>query len=483
MSGIINRHCIQFGLVVMLFSMATTGAVEKPKTPQATCVTDECHANRKSQAFVHGPVGLGECKSCHEATDAADHTYKLVREGRDLCEYCHLDPASQEHVHEPVGKGDCLQCHDPHGSASKFLMRKNTVAEQCAECHAVTEGKKHLHGPTAVGECSICHAAHSSDFKGLLTMPETQLCVACHVVTKDQIASFEFVHEPAKGNCVGCHDPHGAATPKMLKGDAPDMCYTCHEDIKKIAEDSKHQHGVVREEGGCLKCHTPHASTVRYLMKDNPATLCLNCHSEPQAVSPDEVLPSFTSEIENKKFLHGPVQEKTCSGCHVAHGSDNHRLLQKAYPELFYAPYNKENYALCFSCHSESIVQDAKSIELTDFRNGDLNLHYLHVNKSDRGRTCRGCHETHGSNLPKHLRESVPYGMWNMPLGFTKTENGGSCSSGCHMPKEYNRIAPVDYAAPQASSSKPKADQKTESAEEPVKEDVKEPVKEENVNE
>jgi predicted CXXCH cytochrome family protein len=447
MSGVLNRHGFQLGLVVVFFVAAATLAVEKPVTPQTTCVTEECHASYKTKAVVHGPVSLGECKSCHEASNPAEHTYKLTREGRDLCEYCHLDPAAEQNVHEPVSKGECLQCHDPHSSASKFLMRKDSVAQQCAECHKVTEGKKHLHGPTALGECSICHAAHSSENVSLLTMKPTELCVACHVVTQEEIAKFEFVHEPAKGDCIGCHDPHGAETTKMLKGDAPTLCYSCHETIQNVAEHSKHQHGVVTAAGGCLKCHTPHASTVRYLMKDNPETLCLECHDEPQAISEDEVLPSFTSEIKDKKYLHGPVQDKTCSGCHVAHGSDNHRLLQKAYPELFYAPYNPENYALCFSCHSDSIVKDAKTVDLTDFRNGDVNLHYLHVNKPERGRTCRACHETHGSNLPKHLREKVPYGMWEMPMGYVKTDDGGSCSPGCHMPKGYDRIAPVDYAA------------------------------------
>jgi predicted CXXCH cytochrome family protein len=464
MLGILNRYSFQLGLVALLIVSGTAMAVEKPTTVQTTCVTAECHASYKAQAFVHGPVGLGDCKSCHDSNDPAEHTYNMTRPGRDLCEYCHLDQAEKSIVHEPVAKGDCLLCHDPHSSDTKFLMRKDSVAQQCAECHKVTEGKKHLHGPTAMGECSICHEAHSSERKGLLTMKSTELCVACHVVTQEEIAKFEFVHEPAQGDCSGCHDPHGAETTKMLKGNTPDLCYTCHEEVQATAENSKHKHGVVLEAGGCLKCHTPHASTVRYLMKDNPATLCLNCHSEPLAVSPEEVLPSFTSEIENKKYLHGPVQEKTCSGCHVAHGSENPRLLQKAYPELFYASYSPENYALCFGCHPESIVEDANTVDLTDFRNGTMNLHYLHVNKAERGRTCRACHETHGSNLPKHLRESVPYGMWEMPLGFTKTDTGGSCSSGCHAPKTYNRIQPVDYTLSQELP-------------------VQEPVKEEVVNE
>jgi hypothetical protein len=52
------------------------------------------------------------------------------------------------------------------------------------------------------------------------------------------------------------------------------------------------------------------------------------------------------------------------------------------------------------------------------------------VNKSDRGRTCRACHETHAGPQPLHVRQSVPYGNWQMPVNFKRTETGGSCAPG-----------------------------------------------------
>jgi predicted CXXCH cytochrome family protein len=230
----------------------------------------------------------------------------------------------------------------------------------------------------------------------------------------------------------------------MLKADAPDLCYPCHKDIQKVAQTSKHKHTAVTEKGGCLHCHTPHASTVQFILKDAPMSLCETCHNEPVKTQTGQPVPSFTAQIKDKKFLHGPVAQKDCTGCHATHGSEHFRLLAKDYPQAFYAPFSKDKYALCFSCHPESLVLTARTSELTDFRNGDMNLHYVHVNKQ-RGRTCRSCHATHASDLPKHIRESVPYGVWNLPIQFQKTDTGGGCRPGCHQPFNYDRKAPVTY--------------------------------------
>ena len=76
-----------------------------------------------------------------------------------------------------------------------------------------------------------------------------------------------------------------------------------------------------------------------------------------------------------------------------------------------------------------------------------MNLHYLHVNRDKKGRTCRACHETHASNAEKHIRDSVPFGKggWELPIGFEKTASGGSCSPGCHKPIGYDRDRAVEY--------------------------------------
>jgi len=142
----------------------------------------------------------------------------------------------------------------------------------------------------------------------------------------------------------------------------------------------------------------------------------------------------------------------------MTHGSDHFRLLADSYPPIFYSPFAEENYALCFLCHEKSLVRTATTSDLTSFRNGDENLHFLHVNKERRGRTCRACHQTHASNQPKHIRKSVPYGMWDLPLNFKKTETGGSCLPGCHVKKNYDRDNPVDYSVsrlPKKAEPKP----------------------------
>jgi predicted CXXCH cytochrome family protein len=439
-----RRYRCTLGTALTLICAVGAWGVDKPTTTQKTCVTEECHASYAKRPFVHGPVGLGDCKSCHEETNAATHTYKLAREGRDLCEYCHLDQTTKQHVHEPLQKGPCTECHDPHASDSKALIHEKSVAELCYKCHPAVKDVQFPHGPVAVGECTICHASHSADRAKLLVDAPTNLCFSCHVVTKDELSQFEFVHQPAQDDCIGCHNPHGADNMKMLRAEAPELCYKCHEDIQKVAETSRHKHGAVTQKGGCLQCHTPHASTVQFVLKDAPMNLCASCHDKPLQTEDGRPVASFTEQVKNKKSLHGPVAQKDCSGCHSTHGSEHFRLLTKDYPQAFYAPFSPDKYGLCFSCHPESLVLTERTSELTDFRNGDLNLHYLHVNKQ-RGRTCRACHATHASDLPKHIRDSVPYGVWNLPINYEKTDTGGGCQPGCHQPFTYDRQAPVTY--------------------------------------
>lgn len=104
-------------------------------------------------------------------------------------------------------------------------------------------------------------------------------------------------------------------------------------------------------------------------------------------------------------------------------------------------PYAQENYASCFDCHNSEIAVDELTSTLTDFRDDQQNLHFLHVNKEIKGRTCRACHQVHASTQRKHVRTSVPFGKinWELPIEFTKTESGGTCVVGCHAPKEYKR--------------------------------------------
>ena len=438
-----KAFCVSCAILFVGMFAASAPAVEKPTSPQKTCVTKECHADYAKKAFVHGPVQTGDCDTCHKPADESKHTWKLVAEGNKLCTDCHSEQLAKKNVHEPLKSGDCTQCHNPHSSNAKFLLTEKTVSELCQGCHQVAKGLKFMHGPLAAGDCTICHQAHSSDHDNLLNKEPAELCFSCHTTTKSELSKFEFVHEPAKDSCTECHSGHGADNAMLIKGQIPQLCFSCHKDIQKTASDAKVKHLAVTEQGACMNCHTPHASTIKYGLKADPATLCLSCHNKPVGISKDETLPSFSTQIENKKFMHGPIAQKNCHGCHTSHGSDHFRLLVKGYPAQFYAPFSISNYELCFSCHPQSLVLNKNTPDFTNFRNGELNLHFIHVNKPEKGRTCRSCHATHASDLPKHIRETVPFGTWNLPVSFEKTDNGGSCKPGCHLPAGYDRVSPV----------------------------------------
>ena len=106
-------------------------------------------------------------------------------------------------------------------------------------------------------------------------------------------------------------------------------------------------------------------------------------------------------------------------------------------------------------CNGNSKIVLAESSTSTGFRNGDVNLHFVHVNK-EKGRSCRACHHEHASNQAKHIRDSVPFGRWTMKTEFTKTETGGGCMTGCHLPYKYDRTTPVENKAPAAAAKKAK---------------------------
>ena len=119
------------------------------------------------------------------------------------------------------------------------------------------------------------------------------------------------------------------------------------------------------------------------------------------------------------------------------------KMLKHFFAEKFYNPFDPQLYSLCFECHKQDLVLDERTTVLTNFRNGDLNLHYLHVHRK-KGRTCISCHEAHGGSQESQVRRSTPFGVWDIPVGFTKTPTGGKCLASCHVTKEYDREKPVE---------------------------------------
>ncbi|WP_305044169.1 cytochrome c3 family protein [Geoalkalibacter sp.] len=509
--------------IAVLFLLAA-GMVE---ASGAGCLTAECHGELGKARHLHGPVGVGECMSCHRQTKGAHpqagSEMSLVAEGDALCRLCHADPrVGKEHAHSALEMG-CTSCHDPHGGAFPGMLPA-TAAQLCQNCHAnpadefavahrpvkagsctlchrphagygeailvapkgelcsrchsgKTRDRKHLHTPVRDGDCTACHGAHGGKVKGLLPARGSQLCAECHESKqtaavqhapvkdgdcgachdvhgsnapfmlpaagnelcfschgdKEPLRAMKNVHPIVMQGCVQCHDPHGGATQGMLPAQGDALCVGCHDAVGRQAAEAKSHHAAISD-AGCAACHDPHGTGNHRLFPAPGAQVCFDCHGE------------MAQTVAQAVFQHGPVEAGECWICHNPHGSPYAPLLKGYYPEDFYTEFDLGNYDLCFSCHDRQAFIYDRTADLTGFRNGDANLHYLHVNRPVKSRACKSCHGVHGADQPKLIKSRIPgFGAWEIPIRFEPHDTGATCYVGCHKPKTYDRVKPVRY--------------------------------------
>ena len=300
-------------------------------------------------------------------------------------------------------------------------------ASNCG-CHPQKTQKEFVHKPVKDGECQSCHKPsgqkHPRIKKEAFLLTDkgnSGLCYECH----ERKDTMKYVHGPvASGDCRECHDVHQSDTKAQLKAPGGQLCFLCHD---KAGFARKHPHPPVAD-GNCTACHDPHQTNVKYMLKGEGMYLCLNCHDK---------------KLFEGSSVHGPVARGECHSCHATHGTDNPKLLKKYFPEELYMPFQKDNFALCFGCHSSQLADDRRTDVQTGFRNGIFNLHFTHVNKDDKGRSCKTCHDPHAAGQPRLVSNKIHgFGTWRIPIRYTKTETGGTCVVGCHKPKSYDRLTP-----------------------------------------
>ena len=412
---------------------------QKHSDPSRSCVSSECHADIVNHKYLHGPLKIGQCTVCHAPLPGTDHKFELLETDAKLCLMCHEPVDTKGYLlHDPVAKGECLGCHDPHGSEEPSQVIKSPQIKLCDECHKPVLTRKYAHKPVAEGECMSCHPPHESRFKNLLVASGNKLCLQeCHEKMRPVVeAKKEQKVHLASEDCSKCHRAHDSNLPSLLTRPPLELCLDgCHEEIKKDMESSKFKHDAMTEELGCVECHRAHDNKLGQLLRKPETELCFTCHEKLQA------------QIAAAKFKHRPASDKWCVACHLPHGSQYRKLLFVDYPSTTLSAYDPAKYALCFTCHREGIVRERYVDDQTNFRNGRLNLHYLHVHREKDGLTCRACHTEHASNQPAHVREKVPSGDWEIPIKFTRSKTGGTCVTGCHKEYTYDRVNPVQLNA------------------------------------
>ncbi len=415
-----------------------------PLPANATCITAACHAALRQAPHIHGPIANGNCFVCH-APDAGNHTYPLKLAGSQTCTFCHSVSGTMKHQHKALEKG-CITCHQPHTSQVKFLLRFDSESKLCESCHTVT-AKAFQHEPFGRGECSTCHAPHESNNTALLKVADgTEQCARCHESVVRTANAVTVRHTPATRDCSVCHSPHSSDFKHQLRASVDQLCSNCHPQIMERVAKAAFKHTPVTNDAECASCHNPHGANEPKMLLDRQDQLCLKCHDKAVLTTDGREIPDMRPVLRQSRFLHGPIRAGECSPCHDSHAADQKSLLRAEFPTGFYTAFALERYDLCFKCHEKDLVLTERTAHLTGFRDGDLNLHYLHVNRDPKGRSCRSCHAIHGSDSPNHIAQKVQFdgSAWALEMNYAPDRDGGSCQPGCHARRDYRRSKPIE---------------------------------------
>lgn len=405
-----------------------------------------CHSDKIKFEYLHSASEDNGCENCHQSTGEKHPRsnikgFELADKTPALCNNCHEPKSDKQFVHSQISKSVCISCHSPHGAKYDALLIKASPTDICKTCHKFTIAQTDVvHAPFEINTCQDCHDSHQSDERNLLVMPKSELCFSCHDDIKN-FTSKKNQHPPFEEDCSNCHKPHNSKYENLLTENAQNLCFTCHDQIQTNIKTNKNIHSPLTDKKNCSNCHSPHASDNSKMLVDNERNLCLSCHNKEISISNGKIS-NIKEKLETNKYIHSVILSENCAVCHNPHTSENQNLLKNKFPADEYVTANADNFALCFDCHDSNLLTATKTTDATNFRDGNQNLHFLHIN-GDKGRNCNFCHDSHAGTNKFLIKQKFMFGNWETPMKFKITTNGGSCSNGCHFEKNYDRINAV----------------------------------------
>ena len=213
--------------------------------------------------------------------------------------------------------------------------------------------------------------------------PDDATCLGCHDgldvslrPTIHRLAS-EIKTSNSGIACASCH-PGGAThiddpnrenigNPARMTGfDALNQCSSCHVPHPEMSNFGRNGHDLQQQ--NCSACHTVHTGK-NSLLRDDQAKFCLDCHQD------------VKTQFIRRSAHPVRTQNVTCISCHS--------MVQSGDMEMGYS-LNR----ICEDCHS------------------DLTGPYLYEHEavhgwSAEGSGCSDCHNAHGSENDKLLRQPL----------------------------------------------------------------------------
>jgi len=87
--------------------------------------------------FVHGPVAVWSCTSCHEAGKKGRKLATMKPDER-ICSGCHeYNWMNKKFIHDPTAAGGCTTCHNTHATDIPLMLKSdyNSMYQFCQACH------------------------------------------------------------------------------------------------------------------------------------------------------------------------------------------------------------------------------------------------------------------------------------------------------------------------------------------------------------
>jgi predicted CXXCH cytochrome family protein len=383
----------------------------------------------------------------------------------------------------------CTSCHDPHDNQNgKFLVQINTASSLCLTCHNQNYWTDSTHATSTKtwnggapnpwphttettvrnNGCENCHQPHSAGAKQrLLNFPEEEAnCYSCHngnVAAQNIQGEFNKAsihpifntaqaHDPTEDpvnsarhvECVDCHNPHAVKSQTAAAPNAPGPLAG----VRGVNASGNSVKPIAYEYELCFRCHADStakgpARLTRQFVQTNTRlefatgnasyhpVVALGKSSNVPSLIPPRAISSWVYCTDCHNNNAGPKAGGT--GPNGPHGSAYVPLLERRLELTDYQPESAAIYALCYKCHSRSVVL------------GNLGFRYHGKHVVEQQAACTTCHDPHGvASKTRLINFNTTYVTSSSAnrLEFIDNGNGhGSCFLTCHgqdhNPKSY----------------------------------------------
>lgn len=386
------------------------------------------------------------------------------------------------------GQVQCTSCHDPHNNQfGKFLVMDNTASAICQSCHVPNRWSVSSHAlstatwngtginpwpntsqaTVAANACENCHRPHAAQIPGRLLKfsPDEQNCNSCHsgtVASKNVASEFNKIsthpvmmtsgiHDPTEDvinstrhvACEDCHNPH-AATGTTARAPAASGALV---GVRGVNGSGMEMPEIQNQYELCFRCHADSANRGPALVRRQFVQTNTRIEFNPGSVSyhpvmavgknpssPSLILPWTTASVMYCTDCHNNNQgpNATGTGPNGPHGSAYAPILERQLLLEDNLPYNQGNFALCYKCHSPTVVNSESA--------GSWRYHKKHIQEFRAA--CTTCHDSHGSPQAHLINFNTDYVLpYNGVISYTSLGNGsGTCTLTCHDGSGQNKV-------------------------------------------